>query len=128
MLSANGNYVFPSPPPPKYEPPSGPGSFSPSPPSWSWRWAPSAAQRRSSHTGIVLFVLPFIVSSPLSSGLGLAVPGHPSAAFAVQGTLPHFAQVTNAYTMPNGYYPLGPWAGLAVLSPTPPSPSERPCG
>jgi ABC-type transport system involved in multi-copper enzyme maturation permease subunit len=67
-------------------------------------------------TGIVVFVLPFIVSHPLSpAASGWLFRVTPTAAFAVQGTLPHFAQVSNAYTMQNGYYPLGPWAGLAVL-------------
>jgi ABC-type transport system involved in multi-copper enzyme maturation permease subunit len=68
-------------------------------------------------TGIVVFVLPFIVSHPLSpAASGWLFRATPTAAFAVQGTLPHFAQVSNAYTMQNGYYPLGPWAGLAVLA------------
>ncbi len=67
-------------------------------------------------TGIVVFVLPFIVSHPLSpAASGWLFRITPTAGFAVQGTLPHFAQVSNAYTMQNGYYPLGPWAGLAVL-------------
>ena len=66
-------------------------------------------------TGIVLFVLPFILSHPLSSGADWLMRITPAAAFAIQGTLPRFAQVSNAYTMSNGYYPLGPWVGLAVL-------------
>ena len=66
-------------------------------------------------TGIVLFVLPFILSHPLSSGSDWLMRITPVAAFAIQGTLPRFAQVSDAYTMNNGYYPLGPWVGLAVL-------------
>ena len=67
-------------------------------------------------TGIVLFVLPFIHGANASSpALDWVMRIFPTAAFAVQGTLPRFAQVANAYTMNNGYYPLGPWAGLAVL-------------
>ncbi|MGO9962274.1 MAG: ABC transporter permease subunit [Acidimicrobiales bacterium] len=65
--------------------------------------------------GIVLFVLPFIVSHPLSSGSDWLMRIMPVAAFAIQGTLPRFAQVSDAYTMNNGYYPLGPWVGLVVL-------------
>jgi ABC-type transport system involved in multi-copper enzyme maturation permease subunit len=39
----------------------------------------------------------------------------PAAAFAVQQTLVQYPQVTNTYTAAYGYYPLPPWAGLAVL-------------
>jgi ABC-type transport system involved in multi-copper enzyme maturation permease subunit len=64
----------------------------------------------------VLFVLPFVLgANPSSSAPDWLMRIAPTAAFAVQGTLPRFAQVANAYTMGNGYYPLGPWAGLAVL-------------
>ncbi len=60
--------------------------------------------------------MPFIVSHPLSPAASdWLYRVTPAAALAVQGTLPRFAQVSNAYTMQNGYYPLGPWAGLAVL-------------
>jgi ABC-type transport system involved in multi-copper enzyme maturation permease subunit len=40
----------------------------------------------------------------------------PAAAFAVQQTLVPYHQVTSAYTPYDGYYPLGPWAGFAVLA------------
>jgi ABC-type transport system involved in multi-copper enzyme maturation permease subunit len=40
----------------------------------------------------------------------------PAAAFAVQQTLVPYPQVTSNYTPYNGYYPLTPWAGLAVLA------------
>jgi ABC-type transport system involved in multi-copper enzyme maturation permease subunit len=39
----------------------------------------------------------------------------PASAFAIQQTLVQYPQVTNTYTAANGYYPLPPWAGLAVL-------------
>jgi ABC-type transport system involved in multi-copper enzyme maturation permease subunit len=39
----------------------------------------------------------------------------PASAFAVQQTLVQYPQVTNTYTAAYGYYPLPPWAGLAVL-------------
>jgi hypothetical protein len=39
----------------------------------------------------------------------------PAAAFAVQGTSVRYSQVSNAYLPFFGYYPLGPWAGFAVL-------------
>jgi ABC-2 family transporter protein len=39
----------------------------------------------------------------------------PAAAFAVQQTTPQYAQVAGSYTPANGYFPLPPWAGFAVL-------------
>ncbi len=39
----------------------------------------------------------------------------PTAAFAVQDTLARSPLVSNSYDVINGYYPLAPWAGLAVL-------------
>jgi ABC-type transport system involved in multi-copper enzyme maturation permease subunit len=29
--------------------------------------------------------------------------------------MPQYSQVSNAYTLMYGYYPLAPWAGFAVL-------------
>jgi ABC-type transport system involved in multi-copper enzyme maturation permease subunit len=40
----------------------------------------------------------------------------PAAAFAVQQTLVPYHQVTSLYTPYDGYYPLAPWAGFAVLA------------
>jgi hypothetical protein len=39
----------------------------------------------------------------------------PAAALAVQQTLVRHPQVDGLYTPANGYFPLPPWAGLAVL-------------
>ncbi|MFF5292804.1 ABC transporter permease subunit [Paractinoplanes globisporus] len=39
----------------------------------------------------------------------------PAAALAVQQTVTRYPQVDSVYTPANGYYPLPPWAGLAVL-------------
>ncbi|GAA4505980.1 hypothetical protein GCM10023191_062480 [Actinoallomurus oryzae] len=39
----------------------------------------------------------------------------PAAAFAVQQSIPEYPQVTGHYVPQDGYYPLAPWAGLAVL-------------
>ena len=39
----------------------------------------------------------------------------PAAAFAVQQTMVAYPQVTASYTPSNGYFPLAPWAGFAVL-------------
>jgi hypothetical protein len=40
----------------------------------------------------------------------------PAAAFAVQQTLVPYDQVASIYTPYNGYYPLAPWIGVAVLA------------
>jgi ABC-type transport system involved in multi-copper enzyme maturation permease subunit len=39
----------------------------------------------------------------------------PAAGFAIQQSLTQYPQVTNQYTAPNGYFPLAPWAGFAVM-------------
>jgi hypothetical protein len=67
-------------------------------------------------TGMVLFIVPFILATTLPAGpsqwlLRLT----PTAAFAVQSSLPRYTQVSDAYTLINGYYPLAPWAGLGIL-------------
>ncbi|HVB06585.1 MAG TPA: hypothetical protein VNF07_10115 [Acidimicrobiales bacterium] len=67
-------------------------------------------------TGVVAFALPFIVlSESLRSGADSLLWFTPVAGFSIQGTLPRFAQVAGDYTMGNGYYPLSPWTGIAVL-------------
>ena len=63
--------------------------------------------------GIVLLVLPGILGSQSGNWLMRLTP---TAAFAIQATLPYSSLVTSAYTPPNGYFPIGPWAGLAVLA------------
>jgi hypothetical protein len=40
----------------------------------------------------------------------------PAAAFAIQQTAPRYEHVVANYTPVAGYYPLPPWAGLAVLA------------
>jgi ABC-type transport system involved in multi-copper enzyme maturation permease subunit len=69
---------------------------------------------------IVVIVLPymFCVAAPV---LPLGVQDWvlrltPAAAFAVQATLPQYHQVTDIYAAQSGYFPLAPWAGLAVLA------------
>jgi ABC-type transport system involved in multi-copper enzyme maturation permease subunit len=62
---------------------------------------------------IVLLVLPGILGSQSGNWLMRLTP---TAAFAIQATLPRTNLVTSAYTPPNGYFPISPWAGLAVLA------------
>jgi hypothetical protein len=63
--------------------------------------------------GIVLLVLPGILGSQSGNWLMRFTP---TAAFAIQATLPRSSLVSSTYTPPNGYFPISPWAGLAVLA------------
>jgi ABC-type transport system involved in multi-copper enzyme maturation permease subunit len=67
---------------------------------------------------IVAIVLPFLLA--VTNVLPAAAADWllrltPAAAFAIQQPLPQYPQVSWAYTVVDGYYPLAPWAGLAVL-------------
>jgi ABC-type transport system involved in multi-copper enzyme maturation permease subunit len=67
---------------------------------------------------IAAIVLPYLlaVASALPTGVGqwlLRIT--PAAAFAIQQTLVHYPQVSGQYAPGNGYFPLAPGAGLAVL-------------
>jgi ABC-type transport system involved in multi-copper enzyme maturation permease subunit len=67
---------------------------------------------------IVAIVLPYIlaVASVLPAGAAEWLTRvTPAAAFAVQQTVTAWPQVTATYTPTNGYFPLSPWMGLAVL-------------
>jgi len=62
-------------------------------------------------------VLPYLLAmSVLPSGAAdWVLRVTPAAAFAVQQSAVEYAHVENLYTAPNGYFPLPPFAGLAVL-------------
>jgi len=66
----------------------------------------------------VAIVLPYILAVasvlPATAGQWL-LRVTPAAAFAVQQSLIQYPQVSGQYTPANGYYPLSPWAGFAVL-------------
>ncbi|MFI5952333.1 ABC transporter permease subunit [Cryptosporangium sp. NPDC051539] len=67
---------------------------------------------------LALTVLPYLLAmTVLPSGAAQWVLRvTPAAAFAVQQSAVQYAQVDNLYTPPNGYFPLPPGAGLAVLA------------
>ncbi|WP_052852220.1 ABC transporter permease subunit [Streptomyces avicenniae] len=77
---------------------------------------------RRSATAVALvvasIVLPFLLATS-----GVLPPGAsewllrvtPAAGFAVQQTLPYYAQVLSVYEPATGYYPLAPWVGFSVL-------------
>jgi len=68
---------------------------------------------------IAVIVLPYFFASPLAVlPAGVAdwlLRVTPAAGFAIQQPYPAYPQVTGSYTPGNGYYPLAPWAGFAVL-------------
>ncbi len=70
-------------------------------------------------TVIVAIVLPYILSVAWVLPAGAAdwlLRVTPAAAFAIQQSVPQYPQVSFAEANPaNGYFPLPPWAGFAVL-------------
>jgi ABC-type transport system involved in multi-copper enzyme maturation permease subunit len=67
---------------------------------------------------IVVVVLPFLLAVAVLPQGGAAewlLRVTPAAGFAVQQSLPQYAQVDALYPIAAGYYPLAPWAGFAVL-------------
>jgi len=68
-------------------------------------------------TAVVLIVLPYLLALTVLP----AVAGDwllrvtPAAAFAIQQATLRYHQVDNLYLPTTGYFPLPPWAGLAVL-------------
>ncbi len=67
-------------------------------------------------TGIVLPYLLAILGGVLPVGAEeWLVRVTPAAGFAIQQSVPQYAQVSASYTPAGGYFPLAPWAGFAVL-------------
>jgi ABC-type transport system involved in multi-copper enzyme maturation permease subunit len=67
---------------------------------------------------IVAIILPYFLAVTAVLPLGAAgwlLRITPAAGFAAQGAYPEYGQVTAIYSAMSGYFPLGPWAGLAVL-------------
>ncbi len=67
--------------------------------------------------GIAFVVLPDLLARVNDVPLGAArwlLRVTPAAGFAIQQSLPAYAQATGSNTPHFGYYPLAPWAGLAV--------------
>ncbi len=68
---------------------------------------------------IVTIVLPYFLAVAAVVPLGVAdwlLRITPAAGFALQQPYPQYPQVTAIYSALSGYFPLAPWAGLAVLS------------
>jgi ABC-type transport system involved in multi-copper enzyme maturation permease subunit len=68
---------------------------------------------------IALIAVPYVLTVPVPVlPLGVAdwlMRFTPAAAFAVEQTVIQYPQVDDVYAPAYGYYPLAPWAGLAVL-------------
>ena len=70
-------------------------------------------------TVVVAVVLPYVlIANPFmpASVANWVARVTPVAAFAVQQAIVRYPQVAAHYTPYEGYYPLAPWAGLAVLA------------
>lgn len=68
---------------------------------------------------IVLIIVPYVLAfaSALPAGASQwLMRVTPAAAFAVEQTLPQYHQVSYLYTPAEGFYPLAPGVGLAVLA------------
>jgi ABC-type transport system involved in multi-copper enzyme maturation permease subunit len=67
---------------------------------------------------IVAIVLPYLLGAAavLPAGAGeWLLRLTPAAAFAIEQSIPQYRQVAAVYTPSNGFFPLAPWAGFAVL-------------
>lgn len=66
--------------------------------------------------GAAVFLLPFILASAAGGGAAdWLLRLTPAAGLSTLQALPTYSQVSYAYTLGNGYYPLSPIAGFAVL-------------
>jgi ABC-type transport system involved in multi-copper enzyme maturation permease subunit len=65
---------------------------------------------------VVTTVLPLILGLTVSTSIGTwLLRITPAAGFAIQQSVVRYSQVSDSYTPMNGYFPLAPWAGFAVL-------------
>jgi ABC-type transport system involved in multi-copper enzyme maturation permease subunit len=68
--------------------------------------------------GIVVVVLPYVLGTAGVLPAGAAnwlLRVTPAAGFAIQQSVPAYPQVDSNYLPTNGFYPLSPWVGFAVL-------------
>ena len=74
--------------------------------------------------GIVLVVMPVLLEVPVIQGASANAPAYvewlarisPAAGVALLGAMPRSTAVSYPYTLGNGYFPLSPLAGIAVLA------------
>jgi len=67
---------------------------------------------------VVVIILPYLLAMTVlpATAAQWLLRFSPAAAFALQQASPEYAHVENLYTPANGYFPLPPWAGFAVLA------------
>ncbi|MEU6998891.1 ABC transporter permease subunit [Nonomuraea sp. NPDC046570] len=68
-------------------------------------------------TAVALLLLPYLLATASVLPLGVAqwlLRLTPAAGFAIQQSIPEYPHMTGHYAPQAGYYPLAPWAGLAV--------------
>jgi hypothetical protein len=79
----------------------------------------AAMLRRSATTilaAMLLIVVPGVVATSVPAvAVDWLLRATPTAAFAIQATLPRSHLVDGGYTPYNGYFPISPWGGIAVL-------------
>ncbi|MCT9933783.1 DUF1349 domain-containing protein [Planotetraspora sp. A-T 1434] len=119
ILRANGNYVLPVPPLTEVRVVAGIAALLAV--AAVLALAFGALFRRSAAavtTAIAVIVLPHILATASVLPVGVAqwlLRVTPAAGFAIQQSLREHPQVIRNYAPSAGYYPLAPWAGLAVL-------------
>jgi ABC-type transport system involved in multi-copper enzyme maturation permease subunit len=65
---------------------------------------------------IAVTALPLFLALTVSGSVGAwLLRLTPAAGFGLQQELPRYAQVAASYSAADGYFPLGPWGGLAAL-------------
>ena len=118
VLNGNGNYVYPASTLTKVQVIAGGGALLAL--SAVAALAVGTILRRSAGAiaaGIVVVVLPYIISSYSSGSIGTWLFRlTPAAGLSVLGVLPRSPLVDAPYSIGNDYYPLPPWAGLLVLA------------
>ena len=118
VFAANGNYLFPQSGPALIRVIIGTGLFVGL--AAALVVALGTMLRRRARTvvaAILLLMLPGILATSLPAGADTWLMRlTPTAAFAIQATLPRSNLVNGAYRIANGYFPISPWAGLAVLA------------
>jgi hypothetical protein len=69
-------------------------------------------------TAVVVIVVPYLLAMTVlpTDAARWLLRVSPAAAFALQQAAPEYPQVANLYTPADGYFPLPPWAGFAVLA------------
>jgi hypothetical protein len=61
-------------------------------------------------------VFPYVLATSVASGFTTwLMRVKPAAGFAIHRAYPEYPQITGIYTIQDGFFPLSPWAGLAVL-------------